>query len=100
MTEFFSAIAATLRARDGLGEVSRCVPANSHATVYLPGATLGQVREGSSPLGSTAGIRESTQVGDAVRVELGSGNYEFAYERPTLKSSSGSSNERLRDPAH
>jgi alpha-L-rhamnosidase len=67
------------------------VPANSHATVYLPGATLEQVREGSSPLGSTAGIRESAQVGDIVRVELGSGNYEFAYDKPTLKPSSGSS---------
>jgi alpha-L-rhamnosidase len=60
------------------------VPANSHATVYLPGAKLGEVREGSSPLGSTSGVRGSTQIADVVVVEVGSGNYEFAYEAPTL----------------
>ena len=67
------------------------VPANSHATVYLPGAKLESVREGSSPLASTAGVRQSTQVGDTVVLEAGSGNYAFAYEVPTLKTSSGSS---------
>jgi len=67
------------------------VPANTHATVYLPGAKLEEVREGSSPLASTAGVRQSTQVSETVRVELGSGNYAFAYEVPTLKTSSGSS---------
>jgi alpha-L-rhamnosidase len=67
------------------------VPANAHATVYLPGAKLADVREGSSPLGSTAGVGQSTQVGDTVVVEAGSGNYAFAYEAPTLKTSSGSS---------
>jgi alpha-L-rhamnosidase len=67
------------------------VPANTHATVYLPGAKLEEVREGSSPLASTAGVRQSTQVGDTVMLEVGSGNYAFAYEAPTLKSPSGSS---------
>ncbi|MDP9278305.1 MAG: hypothetical protein M3P00_02710, partial [Gemmatimonadota bacterium] len=67
------------------------VPANTHATIYLPGAKLEAVREGTSPLGSTAGVRQSKQVGDTVAVEAGSGNYAFAYEAPALKSSSGSS---------
>ena len=67
------------------------IPANTHATVYLPGAKLEAVREGSSPLGSTAGVRQSTQAGDTVVVEAGSGNYAFAYEAPVLKSFSGSS---------
>ena len=76
------------------------VPANSHATVYLPGAKLEEVRERGSPLRSAAGVRQWKQVGDTVVLEAGSGNYEFAYEAPPLKSLSGAQNERLRDPAH
>jgi alpha-L-rhamnosidase len=60
------------------------VPPNAHATVNLPGAQLQDVREGSSPLASTAGVTRSTQVGDTVVVEIGSGNYEFAYQAPAL----------------
>jgi alpha-L-rhamnosidase len=60
------------------------VPANVRATVYLPGAHLQDVREGSSPLATTAGVTRSAQVGDTVVVETGSGNYEFAYQAPTL----------------
>ena len=60
------------------------VPPNARATVNLPGAHLQDVREGSSPLASTAGVTRSTQTGDAVVVEVGSGNYEFAYQAPVL----------------
>jgi len=60
------------------------VPPNARATVNLPGAHLQDVREGSSPLASTAGVTRSTQVGDTVVVEVGSGNYEFAYQAPAL----------------
>jgi alpha-L-rhamnosidase len=60
------------------------VPPNARATVNLPGARLQDVREGSSPLASTAGVTRSTQVGDTVIVEVGSGNYEFAYQAPAL----------------
>jgi hypothetical protein len=45
-------------------------------------------------------VRQSTQVGDTVVLEAGSGSYAFAYEAPTLKTSSGAQNERLRNPAH
>jgi alpha-L-rhamnosidase len=60
------------------------VPPNARATVNLPGARLQDVREGSSPLASMAGVTRSTQVGDTVIVEVGSGNYEFAYPAPAL----------------
>jgi alpha-L-rhamnosidase len=68
---------------DGLRVTVR-VPANSRATVHLPGARLEQVREGSTALGATPGIRRATQSGDTVLVEVGSGIYEFAYEAPAL----------------
>ena len=58
------------------------VPPNTRATVHLPGARLEQVREGSSPLASTSGVARSTQDGETVVVEVGSGSYAFAYDAP------------------
>ena len=60
------------------------VPANTRATINLPGAQLQDVREGSSPLASTVGVTRSTQVGDTVVVEVGSGNYDFVYNAAAL----------------
>ena len=61
------------------------VPANTHATVHLPGAQLEQVREGGSALGSTLGVTRALQAGDTVVVEVGSGIYEFSYDAPALR---------------
>jgi len=55
------------------------VPPNTHATVRLPRATLASVTEGGRGLAGTAGISTSTQSGDAVVIELGSGDYAFEY---------------------
>jgi alpha-L-rhamnosidase len=66
--------------------VTTIVPPNTYATVHLPGARLDQVREGTSPLSSTSGVTRSTQNGDTVVVEVGSGSYTFAYDAPTLAS--------------
>jgi alpha-L-rhamnosidase len=67
--------------RDRLRVTAR-VPANTRATVYLPGARLEHVREGGSALTSAPGVTRATQSGDTVVVEVGSGNYEFAYDAP------------------
>ena len=64
--------------------VTARVPANTHATVFLPGARLEQVREGSSPLTSTLGVTRALQSGDTVVVDVGSGSYEFAYDATSL----------------
>jgi alpha-L-rhamnosidase len=64
--------------------VTAIVPTNTRATVYLPGAQLEQVREGSSTLASTLGVTRSTQTGDTVVAEVGSGTYAFAYDAPAL----------------
>lgn len=55
------------------------VPANTHATVRLPGATLAQVTEGAMAVASAAGVTSAKQDGDAVVIELGSGDYVFSY---------------------
>ena len=64
--------------------VTAVVPPNTEATVYLPGARLEQVREGSSPIASALGMKRSNQSGDAVVAEVGSGSYSFSYEVPAL----------------
>lgn len=64
--------------------VTARIPANTRATVHLPGARLEQVREGNAALTSTPGITRAIQSGETVLVQVGSGNYEFAYEAPAL----------------
>jgi alpha-L-rhamnosidase len=64
--------------------VTAIVPPNTRATVHLPGARVEQVREGGLPLASTSGVARSTQVGDEVVVEVGSGTYAFTYDAPAL----------------
>jgi alpha-L-rhamnosidase len=64
------------------------VPVNTHATVLLPGATLAQVTEGARAVASAAGVTSATQVGDAVVVEIGSGDYVFSYPKAPRSSPS------------
>ena len=64
--------------------VTARVPANTRATVHLPGGRLEQVRESGASLTSTAGVTKATQSGDTVVVEIGSGNYEFVYDASAL----------------
>ena len=53
------------------------VPPNTRASVRLPRALLAQVTEGSTPVASATGVTSATQDGDAVVVEVGSGDYVF-----------------------
>jgi alpha-L-rhamnosidase len=64
--------------------VTARVPANTRATVYLPGAVLAQVREGATPLAATLGVSGARQSGDDVILEAGSGTYAFAYDAPAV----------------
>ncbi|HEX9484320.1 MAG TPA: glycoside hydrolase family 78 protein [Gemmatimonadaceae bacterium] len=57
------------------------VPANTHATVRLPGATLAGVLEGTTPVASAAGVTSAWQDGNTVLVDIGSGDYLFSYPR-------------------
>jgi hypothetical protein len=55
---------------------------NTRATVRLPGATLAQVTEGARAVATSVGVTSARQDGDAVVVEVGSGDYVFSY--PTV----------------
>ena len=54
------------------------VPANTRATVRLPGAQLAHVTESGQALTNRPGISNSRQDGESVTVEIGSGRYLFA----------------------
>ncbi|GJG88075.1 hypothetical protein tb265_32560 [Gemmatimonadetes bacterium T265] len=60
------------------------VPANTRATVRLPFATLARVAEGGRPVAAAAGVTRAVQDGEAVRVDVGSGDYRFTYPAPRL----------------
>jgi len=59
------------------------IPPNTRASVRLPGARLADVTESGRPLAGANGIAGQRQDGDVVRVEVGSGEYRFAY--PTAR---------------
>ena len=60
------------------------IPANVRATVRLPDASLAQVTEGGQPLANAAGVTRVEQDSDTVIVEVGSGQYRFAYPAENL----------------
>jgi alpha-L-rhamnosidase len=60
------------------------VPPNTHATVRLPHAELPHVTESGQTLDGADGIVGAYQLGEAVIVEVGSGQYRFAYEASDL----------------
>jgi alpha-L-rhamnosidase len=64
--------------------VTAIVPPNTRGTVHLPGARVEQVREGGAGLAAASGVRRTTQSGDTVVVEVGSGSYTFAYDAAAL----------------
>ena len=66
--------------KDGRFELSVEVPPNARATVRLPKAQLASVTEGGQAVAKGNGITDSRQDGDAVVVEVGSGQYRFAYD--------------------
>jgi alpha-L-rhamnosidase len=60
------------------------LPANTHATVRLRDASLAQVTESGRPLAGAEGVTRAEQDGDVVVVEIGSGQYRFAYPAENL----------------
>lgn len=72
---------------DGRLTVHVIVPPNTSATVRLPGATLGQVREGRVAVGEAVGVHSPRQDGSDVVLDLGSGTYEFSYPYATAAQS-------------
>ena len=60
--------------------VSVTVPPNARGTVRLPGAALAAVTESGMAVASAPGVTRAAQDGEDVVVEVGSGQYAFAYD--------------------
>ncbi len=65
--------------KDGAFELAVEIPANTRATVRLPGAQLASVTEGGKALAAGNGLGAPKQDGTVVAVDVGSGQYRFAY---------------------
>jgi alpha-L-rhamnosidase len=67
--------------KDGEFALSVEVPPNTTATVRLPQTQSANVKESGQPLVKGNGVAGIRDEGDAVVVEVGSGNYHFSYPR-------------------
>jgi alpha-L-rhamnosidase len=76
----YGKIASSWEVRDGTMTMKVEIPANTSATVSLPGARLEDVSEGGKGLGSSMSVSGARQAEDAVVLEAGSGSYEFSYK--------------------
>jgi len=76
----YGRVASSWEVKGGTMTMSVEIPANTTASVRLPGARLEDVSEGSKMAGSGGSISGAKQVGDAVVLDVGSGNYEFVYK--------------------
>jgi alpha-L-rhamnosidase len=61
-------------------ELSVDVPANTTATVRLPNAKLETVTDGGKPIQGLDGVTASRQDGETAVVDVGSGQYRFAWK--------------------
>ncbi len=75
----YGPVASGWELKDGQMRVSVEIPANTNATVDLPQASLDKVLESGQPLAGVKGIVRSSQNGKVVRLEVGSGQYDFTY---------------------
>lgn len=60
-------------------ELVTVVPPNTSATVLLPDAALAGVLENGQPLQQARGIHSAEQLGQSVKITVGSGEYRFGY---------------------
>jgi alpha-L-rhamnosidase len=75
----YGKVVAGWEMKQGRFEFTVEVPANSHATVRLPKASLEKVSESGKPLVPGDGIVNVRQEGESVVADIGSGHYAFAY---------------------
>ena len=72
-------IASEWKIENGRMRLNVTIPANTRASVILPGAVLGSVMESNVPLAAAEGLSDPCQIGADVRCEIGSGSYRFEY---------------------
>nr|MBO2494256.1 alpha-L-rhamnosidase [Clostridia bacterium] len=80
LKSMYGKIKSEWRIQDDQIEISICVPHNTTATVVLPFAMPDAVYENDKCLKETEGILDYQAVDDGVKIEVGSGEYNFRYK--------------------
>jgi alpha-L-rhamnosidase len=75
----YGRVASAWRLEQGRFLLDVEIPPNTSATLRLPAAVLGEVREGRLTLDLAEGVSGARQEGPDVVLDLGSGRYAFAY---------------------
>ena len=75
----YGKVATSWEVKDGKMTMDVEVPANTMATLRLPGAQVEEVQENGKALSSDAGISNVRQDDGTVVLDAGSGSYEFVY---------------------
>jgi alpha-L-rhamnosidase len=75
----YGEIASSWQMRDGRFALTVTVPANTTATVFLPGAEARQVTEGGQAVETAEGVVQVSHEQEATVIEISSGTYAFAY---------------------
>jgi alpha-L-rhamnosidase len=75
----YGEIASSWQMRDGRFTLTIKIPANTTATVFLPGAEARQVTEGGQAVETAEGVIRMSQEQETTVIEVGSGTYTFAY---------------------
>jgi alpha-L-rhamnosidase len=75
----YGEIASSWQSLDGRFALNITAPANTTATVFLPGAEARGVTEGGQKVETAEGVIQVRQEQEATVVEVGSGTYAFAY---------------------
>jgi alpha-L-rhamnosidase len=75
----YGQVASAWTLRDGRFELSVAVPPNASATVRLPNAQVAELQESGKPIARADGVTGHRQEGSVAVVEIGSGQYRFAY---------------------
>jgi alpha-L-rhamnosidase len=75
-------IASAWKQAGGVFTLDVTIPANTTAAVFLPGATAERTTEAgvAIPAGKIAGITAVAPAGDALRVDVGAGSYQFVVQ--------------------
>jgi hypothetical protein len=85
----YGRIESSWELRDATFHLTVVVPANTQATVRLPGADAGAVTEGGRPVGEVDGIDAVRQEGEDVMLTLAAGHYRLAYPAGEMASAAG-----------
>lgn len=75
----FGIVESFWKIENGYFTLEVIIPANTQATVVLPSAQVAQVLESAKPLKIGNGIINYSQESESVRLELGSGTFNFKY---------------------